>query len=70
MIGAGTAGGPLLNVGGQVVGVAMQSQRSTETNGFGLNVADVQDDVQQILQTGQVVVAVAGARPAPTSARR
>ena len=61
VIGAGTAGGPLLNVGGQVVGIAMQSQASTGTNGFGLNVADVQDDVQQILQTGQVVVSSLGA---------
>ncbi|HVS50575.1 MAG TPA: trypsin-like peptidase domain-containing protein [Candidatus Dormibacteraeota bacterium] len=60
VIGAGTAGGPLLNVGGQVVGIAMQSQVSTGTNGFGLNVADVQDDVQQILQTGQVVVSSLG----------
>jgi putative serine protease PepD len=56
VISAGTAGGPMLNVGGQVIGIAMQSQPSTQANGFGLNVADVQDDVQQILQTGQVVV--------------
>jgi putative serine protease PepD len=61
VINAGTAGGPMLNVGGQVVGIAMQSQALTETNGFGLNVADVQDDVQQILQTGQVVVSSIGA---------
>src|SRR5258708_29153177 len=61
VISAGTAGGPMLNVGGQVIGIAMQSQPSTQTNGFGLNVADVQDDVQQILQTGQVVVSSLGA---------
>lgn len=60
-ISAGTAGGPLINVGGQVIGVAMQSQASTGTDGFGLNVADIQDDVQQILQTGQVVVSSLGA---------
>ncbi|MDQ2944313.1 MAG: S1C family serine protease [Candidatus Dormibacteraeota bacterium] len=60
VINAGTAGGPLLNVGGQVVGIAMQSQTSTGTNGFGLNVADVLDVVQQILQTGQVVVSSLG----------
>jgi S1-C subfamily serine protease len=59
-INAGTAGGPLLNVGGQVVGIAMQSEASTTINGFGLNVADIQDDVQQILQTGQVVVSSLG----------
>jgi S1-C subfamily serine protease len=59
-IGRGTVGGPLLNVGGQVVGIAMQSQTSTTANGFGLNVADIQDDVQQILSTGQLVVASLG----------
>jgi S1-C subfamily serine protease len=29
-------------------------------NGFALNVADIQDDVQQILQTGQVMVSSLG----------
>jgi putative serine protease PepD len=61
VIGATTAGGPLLNVGGQVVGVAMQSQGSNAPSGFGLNVADIVDDVQQILSTGQVVVSSLGA---------
>src|SRR5438093_2308020 len=55
----GTSGGPLLNVSSQVVGIAMVS--STELVGFGLNVADIQDDVQQILTSGQVVVASIGA---------
>ena len=61
LIGAGTAGGPLLNVGGQVVGVAMQAQGSNASSGFALNVADISDDVQQILSTGQVVVSSLGA---------
>ena len=60
-IGSTTAGGPLLNVASQVVGVAMQAQGSTSSSGFGLNVADIQDDVQQILSTGQVVVSSLGA---------
>jgi S1-C subfamily serine protease len=60
-IDSGTSGGPLLNVGGQVVGIAMKSQPSMGGNGFGLNVADIQDDVQQILQTGQVLVSSLGA---------
>jgi S1-C subfamily serine protease len=55
----GTSGGPILNVGSQVVGIAMVSP--SELAGFGLNVADIQDDVQQILSTGQVVVASLGA---------
>jgi len=56
----GTSGGPLLNVGSQVVGIAMVSPSASE--GFGLNVADIQDDIQQILSsTGQVTVASIGA---------
>ena len=55
----GTSGGPLLNVGSQVIGIAMGSASSRA--GYGLNVADIQDDVQQILQTGQVTVASLGA---------
>jgi putative serine protease PepD len=60
-IDSGTAGGPLLNVGGQVIGIAMRSRPSTGGNGFALNVADIQDDVQQILQSGQVTVSSLGA---------
>jgi putative serine protease PepD len=60
-ISSSTAGGPLLNVGGQVVGVAMQAPGSSASNGFGLNVADISDDVQQILASGQVVVSSLGA---------
>ncbi len=56
----GTAGGPLLNVGGQVIGIAMQSPSSSR-GGFGLNVAEISDVVQQILSTGQVTVASIGA---------
>ncbi len=54
-----TAGGPLLNVGGQVIGVSMAAQGSS--GGFGLSTADIQDDVQQILASGQLVVASLGA---------
>jgi putative serine protease PepD len=55
----GTSGGPLLNVQSQVVGIAMESPAAVA--GFGLNVADIQDDVQQILSTGKVTVAYLGA---------
>ena len=54
VIDAGTGGGPVLNVGGQVIGVAMPGVAGEY--GFALNAADIQDDVQQILQTGQVMV--------------
>lgn len=56
----GTAGGPLLNVGGQVIGIAMRGDAAIQ-GGLGLNVADIQDDVNQILQSGQVVVSSLGA---------
>jgi putative serine protease PepD len=59
VIGPNTTGGPLLNVGGQVVGIAMQG--SSGADGFALNVADIQDDIQEILANGQVVVASVGA---------
>jgi putative serine protease PepD len=56
----GTSGGPLLNVGSQVIGIAMQSSAGSRS-GFGLNVADIIDDVQQIISTGQVTVSSVGA---------
>jgi putative serine protease PepD len=67
VINPGTVGGPLLNVAGQVIGVAMPSQPVAGASGFGLNVADIQDVVQQILQTGQVVVPSLGAATAELS---
>ena len=62
----GTSGGPLLNVNSQVVGVAIGSAGSPA--GFGLNVADIQDVVQQILSSGQIVVASIGAATADVTA--
>ena len=59
VIDSGSAGGPVLNVGGQVIGVAMPGARGE--GGYALNAADIQDDVQQILQTGQVMVPSLGA---------
>ena len=59
VIDAGSAGGPVLNVGGQVIGVAMPGPSGE--NGYALNAADIQDDVQQILQTGRVIVPSLGA---------
>jgi S1-C subfamily serine protease len=62
-----TAGGPLLNVGGQVIGVAMQGIAGGSA--YGLNTADIQDDVQQILQSGQVTVPWLGATTVDISAQ-
>jgi putative serine protease PepD len=61
-----TSGGPLLNVQSQVVGIAMESPAALE--GFGLNVADIQDDVQQILSSGKVTVASLGATTSDVTA--
>lgn len=58
-IDSGTSGGPLLNVQSQVVGIAMESPATLA--GFGLNVADIQDVVQQILSNGKVSVSSLGA---------
>jgi len=60
-VNSGTSGGPLLNVQGQVIAIAMAPQPQSGISGFGLNVADIQDVVQQILQNGQVVVSSLGA---------
>ena len=59
VIDSGTGGGPVLNVGGQVIGVAMPG--ATGQSGYALNATDIQDDVQQILQTGRVMVPSLGA---------
>src|SRR3989442_7806079 len=49
-----TAGGPLLNVGGQVIGVSMAAQRAGGR--FGLHTAHLHDDAQQILSERHLVV--------------
>jgi putative serine protease PepD len=63
-----TAGGPLLNVAGQVIGVAMQGTNGA--SGYGLNTADIQDDVQQILQNGAISVPWLGATTADIGAQQ
>src|SRR5256885_11110011 len=59
VIDGGTSGGPRLNVGSQVVGIAIEPPSTV--SGFGLNVADIQDDVQHVPTTGQAVAASLGA---------
>ncbi|MGH7777138.1 MAG: S1C family serine protease [Candidatus Dormibacterales bacterium] len=61
VISAVSAGGPLLNVDGQVVGVSMSDAASTSPGGFALAADDVQPEVQQIVQTGQLEVPLLGA---------
>ena len=62
-----TEGAPLLNVGGQVIGIAMRAPAGAGS--YGLNTADIQDDVQQILQNGQVTLPWLGATTTDMSAQ-
>jgi len=61
LIDSGTSGGPLVNVGGQVIGIAVQAPALSGRGGFGLNVADLTDDVNQMIQTGKLTVPSIGA---------
>jgi S1-C subfamily serine protease len=55
-IDSGTSGGPLLNVGGQVVGLSVSAVRQAQPLGVALPASDLQPEVEQIVQTGQLVV--------------
>jgi S1-C subfamily serine protease len=55
------AGGPLLNVGGQVVGITMVASSGGRTASFALAAAGLQPEVEQIVQSGQLQVASLGA---------
>lgn len=59
-IDAGSSGGPLLNVGGQVVGVSMAGGGSASPYGFAISSGSVQSEVEQVVSTGQLVVADLG----------
>jgi putative serine protease PepD len=50
------SGGPLLNTGGQVVGVTMAGADQTQPVEFALAAGDLQPEVEQIMQTGRLVV--------------
>lgn len=55
-IDSGTSGGPLLNVGGQVVGLTVSAVREAQPIGLALPATDLQPEVEQIVQAGQLVV--------------
>jgi putative serine protease PepD len=63
-----SAGGPLLNVDGQVIGVTM-ARGGAEEGGVALASTDLQPEVEQIVQHGQLVVPSLGARSAIVTAR-
>jgi S1-C subfamily serine protease len=62
------SGGPLLNTGAQVVGVTMSGVSQSQPVAFALASSDLQPDVEQILQTGQLVVASLGVQAVEVSA--
>jgi putative serine protease PepD len=55
------SGGPLLNTGGQVVGVSMAGGSQSQPVALAVPSSDLQPEVEQIEQTGQLVVASLGA---------
>ena len=55
----GNAGGPLLNVSGQVVGIVLAAA-SGEVNATAVSSNSIRTEVQQIVDTGQLVVADLG----------
>jgi putative serine protease PepD len=58
---AGASGAPLLNVGGQVIGVTMAATNQGQPTSFALAAADLQPEIEQIVQTGGLVVPSLGA---------
>jgi putative serine protease PepD len=64
---AGASGAPLLNVGGQVIGVAMAATSQGQPVSFGLPAGDLQPEIEQIVQAGALVVPTLGARTADVS---
>lgn len=60
-IGSGASGGPLLNVGGQVVGISVVVTGGSDTSSFALSAADIQSEAEQIIRDGTLVVPSLGA---------
>jgi putative serine protease PepD len=59
---AGASGAPLLNVGGQVVGVSMTATSQGQPTSFALAASDLQPEIEQIVQGGGLVVPSVGAQ--------
>jgi putative serine protease PepD len=51
-----SSGGPLLNVGGQVIGVIVAADSNSGQIGFAISAADVKSEVEQIVRDGKLVV--------------
>jgi len=58
----GVSGAPLLNVGGHVIGVTMAAVSRGQPAGFALPSSDLEQEVEQIIQAGILVVPSLGAQ--------
>lgn len=58
----GVSGGPLLNVGGHVVGVAMAATSQGRATGLAIPAGDVQPEVEEIVQGSGLIVPSLGAQ--------
>jgi putative serine protease PepD len=64
---AGASGAPLLNVGGQVIGVTVAATSQGQPTSFALTATDLQPEIEQIVQAGGLVVPSLGAQTADVS---
>jgi S1-C subfamily serine protease len=55
-----SSGGPLLNVGGLVIGVTVQADSSSGPAAFAISAADIRPEVEQIVRDGKLVVPTLG----------
>jgi putative serine protease PepD len=62
------SGAPVLNVAGQVVGVAVDTVSAGRETGFALSAQDVQTEVEQIVRDGRLVVPSLGVLAAQVTA--
>jgi S1-C subfamily serine protease len=56
LIDARSSGGPLLNVAGQVIGVAVAADADGQPVAFAISSADVRNEIEQIIRDGSLVV--------------
>jgi putative serine protease PepD len=55
------AGAPVVDLGGQVVGVVVSAEGTPTSVAYALGASDIQQELQQILQSGQLAVPTLGA---------
>ena len=62
------SGAPVLNVGGQVVGVSMTASSQGQPTSFAIPASDLQPEIEQIVQSGVLVVPSLGVQTANVAA--